>query len=50
MLEFWVSGVDGGNNHYMSPVMFAIWNALKAAGVEMPHPPPVVSVTGGSGG
>ena len=49
-VESWVSGVDGGNNHYMSPVMFAIWNALKVAGVEMPRPPPVVAVTGGSGG
>ncbi len=38
-VEFWVPGVDGGPNSYMSPVMFAIWNALKAAGIEMPHPP-----------
>ena len=41
-VEFWVSGVDGGKNKYMSPVMFAIWNALKEAGVEMPYPQTVV--------
>ncbi len=41
-VEFWVSGVDGGKNKYMSPVMFAIWNALKEAGIEMPYPQRVV--------
>jgi potassium-dependent mechanosensitive channel len=41
-VEFWVSGVDGGKNKYMSPVMFAIWNALKQAGIEMPYPQRVV--------
>ena len=41
-VEFWVAGVDGGKNKYKSPVMFAIWNALKAAGIEMPYPQRVV--------
>ena len=41
-VEFWVSGVDGGKNKYMSPVMFAIWNALKQAEIEMPYPQRVV--------
>ena len=41
-VEFWVSGVDGGKNRYMSPVMFAVWNALKEAEIEMPYPQPVV--------
>ena len=35
-------GVDGGKNKYMSPVMFAIWNALKEAQIEMPYPQRVV--------
>jgi potassium-dependent mechanosensitive channel len=43
-VEFWVPGVDGGKNSYMSPVMFAIWNALKAAGIEMPYPQRVVHI------
>lgn len=36
--EFWVNGLDDGENAYTSDVMFAIWNALKAAKVEMPYP------------
>ena len=43
-VEFRVSGVDGGKNKYMSPVMFAIWNALEEAGIEMPYPQRVVYV------
>lgn len=34
--------MDGGKNRYMSPVMFAVWNALKEAEIEMPYPQPVV--------
>jgi len=48
-VEFWVSGVDGGKNKYMSPVMFAIWNALKDAGIEMPYPQRVVHMKAVSG-
>lgn len=39
-VEFWVKGVDGGTNRYMSPVMFAIWNACRDHGIAMPHPLP----------
>ena len=46
IVEFWVPGVDGGKNKYMSPVMFAIWNALKDAGIEMPYPQRVVHMKG----
>ena len=46
-VEFWVPGVEGGKNKYMSPVMFAIWNALKEAGIEMPYPQRVVHVKNG---
>ncbi len=49
-VEFWVSGLDGGKNKYLSPVLFAIWNALKAEGIEMPYPQRVVHIKGGSGG
>ena len=45
-VEFWVEGVDGGKTKFMSPVMFAIWNALKDAGIEMPYPQRVVHVKG----
>lgn len=46
-VEYWVSGIDDGKNKYASQVNFAIWNALKAAGVEMPYPHRVIEVKGG---
>lgn len=42
VLEYWVSGIDDGLNKYRSHVLFAIWNALKAEGIEMPFPQRVV--------
>ena len=47
-LEYWVAGIDDGKNKYASQVNFAIWNALKAAGIEMPYPHRVIEVKGGS--
>jgi small-conductance mechanosensitive channel len=47
-VEYWVAGIDDGKNKYASQVNFAIWNALKAAGIEMPYPHRVVEVKGGS--
>lgn len=41
-VEYWVNGIDDGRNRYGSPVLFAIWNALKAEGIEMPFPQRVV--------
>ncbi|WP_395543005.1 mechanosensitive ion channel family protein [Neotabrizicola sp. sgz301269] len=41
-VEFWVNGIDDGKNRYGSPVLFAIWNALKVAEIEMPYPQRVV--------
>ena len=42
VVEYWVNGIDDGKNRYRSPVLFAIWNALKAEGIEMPYPQRVV--------
>jgi len=42
--ENWVAGIDDGKNKYGSPVLFAIWNALKEAGIEMPYPCRVVEL------
>lgn len=47
-VEYWVSGIDDGKNKYASHVNFAIWNALKAAGIEMPYPHRVIEVKGGA--
>lgn len=43
-VEYWVAGIDDGKNKYGSPVLFAIWNALKEAGIEMPYPRRVVEL------
>ena len=48
VVEYWVAGIDDGKNKYASQVNFAIWNALKAAGIEMPYPHRVIEVKGGS--
>ncbi len=45
-VEYWVNGIDDGKNTYGSPVLFAIWNALKEAGIEMPYPQQVVHLKG----
>ncbi|NJM83805.1 MAG: mechanosensitive ion channel [Tabrizicola sp.] len=45
-VEYWASGIDDGKNKYKSPVLFAVWNALKEAGIEMPYPHRVVEIKG----
>ncbi|HHS94871.1 MAG TPA: mechanosensitive ion channel [Rhodobacterales bacterium] len=44
--EFWVNGIDDGRNKYTSKVLFAIWNALQEAGIEIPYPHRVIEVKG----
>ncbi len=41
-VKYWVNGIDDGRNNFGSPVLFAVWTALKAAGIEMPYPQRVV--------
>jgi len=43
-VEYWVNGIDDGKNKYMSQVLFAVWRALKDAGVEMPYPHRVIEM------
>ena len=45
-LEYWVNGIDDGRNKYASHVLFAVWNALKDAGIEIPYPHRVVEFKG----
>ncbi|GKY86755.1 mechanosensitive ion channel family protein [Sinisalibacter aestuarii] len=45
--EFWVNGIDDGRNKYTSQVLFAIWNALKEADIEIPYPHRVIEIKGG---
>nr|WP_176473831.1 mechanosensitive ion channel domain-containing protein [Actibacterium ureilyticum] len=41
-VEFWVNGIDDGKNKFTPRVLFAIWNALKDNGIEIPYPHRVV--------
>lgn len=45
-VEFWVNGIDDGKNKYTSDVLFLVWNALKAEGIEIPYPHRVVEIKG----
>jgi potassium-dependent mechanosensitive channel len=45
-VEFWVNGIDDGRNKYTSKVLFAVWNALKAEGIEIPYPHRVIEIRG----
>lgn len=47
VVEFWVEGIDDGKNKYRSHVRFAVWNALRDAGIEIPFPQRVVEIKGG---
>ena len=41
-VEFWVHGLDDGENKFTSDVLFLIWNALKDHNIEIPYPQRVV--------
>jgi small-conductance mechanosensitive channel len=41
-VEYWVDGIEDVTGKYQSDVLFAIWNVLRARGVEMPYPQRVV--------
>lgn len=43
-VEYWVNGIEDVTDDYRSKVLFCIWNALKAGGVEMPYPHRVVEL------
>ncbi|WP_323783901.1 mechanosensitive ion channel family protein [Thalassovita sp.] len=45
-VEFWVEGIDDGQNKYTSEVLFAVWNALKEHDIEIPYPHRVVELKG----
>jgi len=37
-VEFWVDGLDDGPNKFSSDVLFLVWDALKANGINIPYP------------
>lgn len=46
-VEFWVNGLDDGENKYTSDVLFLIWNALKDNNIEIPYPRRVIEIKSG---
>lgn len=46
-VEFWVNGLDDGDNKYTSDVLFLVWNALKDNGIEIPYPRRVIEIKNG---
>ncbi len=46
-VEFWVEGIDDGRNKFTPQVLFAVWNALKDNGIEIPYPHRVVELKDG---
>ncbi len=45
-VEFWVNGIDDGDNKYTSDVLFLIWNVLKENGIQIPYPHRVIEIKG----
>ena len=45
-VEFWVNGLDDGENKFTSDVLFLIWNALKDNGIQIPYPHRVIEFKG----
>jgi len=43
-VEYWVNGIDDGRNKYASKVRFAVFAALKSAGISMPFPHRTVEI------
>jgi small-conductance mechanosensitive channel len=45
-VEYWVEGIEDVTGKYQSDVLFAIWNALRAEGIEIPYPQRVLHHVG----
>lgn len=41
-VQYWVEGIEDLTGKYRSDVLFAVWNALKAEGIDIPYPQRVV--------
>lgn len=46
LVEFWMDGIDDGENRVGADLLLMIWQALKANGIEIPFPQREVKVTG----
>jgi len=48
LVEFWMEGVDDGENRVGADLMMMIWTALQQQGIEIPFPQRVVTVNDGT--
>jgi len=48
-VSFWIDDPENGTANVRSDVLLAIWDAFKAAGVEIPFPQREVRLLGGEG-
>ncbi len=46
LVEFWMEGIDDGDNRVGADLLLMIWTALKANGIEIPFPQREVKVLG----
>jgi len=46
LVEFWMEGIDDGENRVGADLLLMIWTALKANGIEIPFPQREVKVLG----
>jgi potassium-dependent mechanosensitive channel len=44
VVQFWVNGIEDVTHPYKSDALFAVWRALKGAGIEIPYPHRVVEI------
>lgn len=46
LVEFWMDGIDDGENRVGADLLLMIWTALKTAGIEIPFPQREVKILG----
>jgi small-conductance mechanosensitive channel len=48
LCEFWMNGIDDGENRVGADLLHSIWNMIKAEGMEIPFPQREIRILGGS--
>jgi small-conductance mechanosensitive channel len=46
LVEFWMEGIDDGDNRVGADLLMMIWTALKANGIEIPFPQREIKIVG----
>jgi small-conductance mechanosensitive channel len=48
LIEFWMNGIDDGENRVGADLMHSIWNMIRAEGMQIPFPQREIRLLGGS--